>query len=176
MITRFDEYVSGGYFASVYGDGVSRNAWLRSVCHAPDDLLPERFLSVAACGVPKAPTFVWAVDEDYEAFGIPIDRRSELELWTEAHMGFPDVFFDLSAVREYITKFSGTPDGVQILGISLHNKRLNLLAELERLRPPHIADNGSHVAGFKDNGFARSLHMNQAPVLAEVLGFDLICC
>lgn len=182
MVERADHYISGGYFVTTFVDGAKVNPWLRSVAQAQEDLMPERFLSVAWSEAAHVPTFSWtgSLDEDFTMFGIPLEKRAELEAWADARfdteIGYPNVFCNLATVREYVAKFSITPDVIQLLGIGLHKDRLDMLAELERLGPPYVAENGSKVSGFQDNGFARALHMGKNPEPGEIVGFDLICC
>lgn len=174
------EFVAGGYVVTQFVNGPSYNNWMRSVLHATEDLLPDKFLGVAICGSARAPLFDWAshVEEDYTRFGIP-DRLPELGQWAseryETEVGYPDIFFYLATAREYVRRFTHYPD-IQILGLGVHKQDLQFVKEAELSRPDSVAENGSHIAGFFHTGFAQAVRLADPCEPGEVLGFEVICC
>lgn len=176
-----EDYVSGGYLITLYADGASSNRWLRSAIGATEDLLPARMLSVGYCGASRAPSLRGDFDEEKCArFGVSPARKAEVISWVEERLdrevGFPDLFFRLPTAREYIRRFTSGAADIQLLGIGLHQERLHHIAQLERLRPPGIAETGAKLAGFADTGFAQALRLGERPAAGEILGFDVICC
>jgi hypothetical protein len=168
MLVRFDEYISGGYIVTRFADGAKVNSWMRDLSRIDEDLLPEKFLSVGFCTKPEAPLFDWNRD-DYAGFSIATDQIEIMHEWTNARfdeeIGFPNIFLWYSTAREFVHRFIGSPNDVQLLGIGLHRAQLGRIAELEKLN-----------SESSRQGFVKSLKLNQAPEQGEILGYDVICC
>ncbi|MEP7288519.1 MAG: hypothetical protein ABI947_22430 [Chloroflexota bacterium] len=179
MASSIEDYLSGGYLVTQLVDGAPINAWMQN---APKDLLPEKIISVGLCSAPNAPLFEWAgtSDKDYARFGIPAERRTELNIWStelfDKEIGYPNIFFSLSTAREYVQRFTNGMDDIQIIGIGVHKENLYQIAELEQLHPRTIASTGAITAGFAGTGFAQALKRSERPITGEMLGFDVICC
>jgi hypothetical protein len=177
---NLNDYFSGGYVITKAVDTSSPIPWVKKWFGDQADLLPESILSVGFCGSRFAPFFAWAgaSDQDYAAFGIPDDKRDELETWANARfdeeIGFPHIFFNLTTTHEYIARFTRTPNPLQLLGIGVHKDDLWKLAEAEKLNPASREQSGARAAGFSGSGFARAVSFGQPPAQGEIVGFDVI--